>query len=112
MPSEMDIIAAMATKLMMPTAEAYEKVTNAMPEALGAEVPTSERMSTLPQMALERANLEETKLQQESKKQPVKSKKKANPPEKAGPDRDILNIATSVESAPAEEAPLFRPPAQ
>ena len=102
----------MATKLMMPTAEAYEKVTNAMPEALGAEVPTSERMSTLPQMALERANLEETKLQQESKKQPVKSKKKANPSEKAGPDRDILNIATSGESAPAEEAPLFRPPAQ
>ena len=102
----------MATKLMMPTAEAYEKVTKAMPEALGAEVPTSERMSTLPQMALERANLEETKLQQESKKQPVKSKKKANPSEKAGPDRDILNIATSGESAPAEEAPLFRPPAQ
>lgn len=102
----------MATKLMMPTAEAYEKVTKAMPEALRAEVPTSERMSTLPQMALERANLEETKLQQESKKQPVKSKKKANPSEKAGPDRDILNIATSGESAPAEEAPLFRPPAQ
>ena len=38
--------------------------------------------------------------------------KKANPSEKAGPDRDILNIATSGESAPAEEAPLFRPPAQ
>ena len=102
----------LATKLLMPATEAVQAAEKAAPSFMKGEVPLGERMSTLPQMTLERGSLEETRLeQQEQKQKKEQPKKKANPSEKAGPDRDILTIASTSEAETQAEEPLFRPPA-